>query len=70
MEKLSNQEILTLCKKYNITVGPVTDSTRFLYENRLKMIFSVVSLKKELNSDLNAACDSEINTNKKRKLDE
>ncbi len=70
MEKLSNQEILNLCKKHNIIVGPVTDSTRFLYEKRLKKIINLDLLETAFNMNWNATCNSETNTNKKRKLDE
>jgi membrane protein Man1 len=38
MNELTNQELLDQLKKYGISAGPVNESTRFLYENRLKKL--------------------------------
>ena len=67
MEKLSNQDIQSLCKKYNINAGPVSDTTRFLYERRLKECFEP-----ELEPIMDRKTityNSQVNPNKKRKLD-
>jgi len=38
MDNLTNQELFDQLKKYGFSAGPVNESTRFLYENRLKKL--------------------------------
>ena len=69
LEKLSNNEILSLLKKYNLQFGPVTDSTRVLYEKRLKKYFDEITTQKMDWNDVIRDEKNDTNLNKKRKLE-
>jgi hypothetical protein len=71
LEKLSNQEIHDLLKKYNLQAGPVTKTTRSIYEKRLRKLFDELL---EQKMDWNDVVKEEtkkgdLNISKKRKLD-
>ena len=72
LEELSNQEIHSLLRKYNLQVGPVTNTTRSIYEKRLKNLFDEMSSAQKM--DWNDVVKEEtktgdLNISKKRKLD-
>ena len=46
MDEFTNQELFDELKKYGFSAGPINDSTRFLYENRLKKLISESDLRK------------------------
>ena len=73
LERLSNQEIFAHLKKFNLQVGPVTDTTRMLYERRLqKHLDQLMTQSMDLNegAEQNMANSKDYSSlTKKRKME-
>lgn len=73
LDKLSNQEILELLKKFNLQVGPVTKTTRSIYEKRLKKLFDEMDSAQRMDwneivkEETAATVVNDLNLAKKRK---